>query len=98
MSYGWVITKDLLGEEDDADRSAVGVMGPRNITAPTADALKRGQGRKFRMLDDDGEVYYYGLLIHPDGEGFEPLDDFGMPDSGCTDIQFKNPAGEWKSL
>jgi len=50
---------------------------------------------KFRLLDDDGEVYYKGFSGN--NSSFSPLDDFGMPNAGCTDIQyFEN--GKWESL
>lgn len=105
MNYGWVITKDELFEPSDEQygiTSKKGVMGPQNIPPTIERRLRDGEGKLFRMLDDDGEVYYYGRLIHPDGEGIEPLDDFGMPDSGCTEIQFRyiyaNGGRGWKTL
>lgn len=53
---------------------------------------------KFRLLDDDGEVYAHGLASDEDTEmAFEPLD-LAMGLWGCTEIQFKNKDGEWKTL
>ncbi len=75
--YGWVITEDFIG-------GATGVMGPRGV-GYTADEV-RAQGRPFEMRDDDGEVYYRGFLLG--GNGFEPLDDFGRPNAGATDIYY----------
>lgn len=40
---------------------------------------------KFRMFDDDGNLYYEGLS--KSNFSFEPLDDFGRS-SGCTEIHF----------
>lgn len=51
---------------------------------------------RFRLLDDDGLVYYYGFSS---AESFAPLDDFGMPEAGCTEIQYHNPKTmEWETL
>ena len=85
----WIITKDLI------DTDAVGVFGPRGVSETAVSALKAGDGFKFRMLDDDGEVYYRGLSDEPDT--FDPLDDFGTPNAGCTDIQYSGRGG-WTSL
>lgn len=53
---------------------------------------------KFRMLDDDGEVYYEGESDDSDSEeAFAPLDDYGMPNVGCTSIQFWEK-GKWETL
>jgi len=38
----------------------------------------------------DSELYYEGYLVG--GDDFEPLDDFGMPDAGATEIRYN---GEW---
>jgi hypothetical protein len=58
-------------------------------------AMKR---QKFKMYDDDGILYYKGYLYGDDADGFEPLDDFGMPNAGCVDIKYKSNNGEWESL
>lgn len=56
----------------------------------------------FRLLDDDGEVYFIGLLERkafenaPDYVAFEPLDAFGTA-YGCTELQYKQN-GHWKTL
>jgi len=53
----------------------------------------------FRMLDGDDIVYYYGISTDNNTQAaFEPLDDFGMPNAGCTDIQYQNDLDEWESL
>lgn len=96
--YGWLITKDKI---DDGNTN--GTMGPHDCQF-SADEIK-SKGAKFRMLDDDGIVYYYGYIHHIDDyfpeyeAGFEPLEDFGTPNAGCTDIQYKNKeTGDWESL
>lgn len=49
----------------------------------------------FKMYDDDNNLYYSGVFAEvtpePDGtmlDGFEPLDDFGTPNAGCTEIRY----------
>jgi hypothetical protein len=54
------------------------------------------------MYDDDGLLVYEGrcnCLDNPDEDvdGFEPLDDFGEPNFGCTRIDYLID-GEWKTL
>ncbi len=50
---------------------------------------------KFRLLDDDDNVYAEG--ISDDDSSFEPLDDFAMPSWGCTAIQYK-VSRKWEYL
>jgi len=50
---------------------------------------------RFRMRDDDGAVYVSGVCT-PETE-FEPLDDYGMPGLGCTEIEFYEK-GRWSVL
>lgn len=82
-TYAWIIVKDNID-----DGHAVGVKGPHDCSM-SDDEIK--QGEKFRLLDDDGNIYYYGFINGSDYEGFEPLEDYGMPNAGCTEIQYKNP-------
>lgn len=42
---------------------------------------------KFRLLDDDGEIYAYG--VSTDDSDFDPLDAY-MYVYGCTEIQYRN--------
>jgi|TARA_R100001530_G_scaffold110783_3_gene78010 hypothetical protein len=49
------------------------------------------------MFDDDGVLYYAGL-IWGDYDGFEPLDDFGMPNAGCTEIQLRGADGIFRTV
>jgi hypothetical protein len=74
----WIITKDLFDTDQGTE---VGVFGPRGVSETAVASLKAGDGFKFRMLDDDGEVYYHGL-----------------PNAGCTDIQYRGRGGGWTSL
>ena len=58
------------------------------------------KNKLFRLLDDDSIIYFEGIaeLDKCDSEeGFDPLDDFGMPSYGCTEIQYKELDG-WETL
>ena len=93
MSAYWIIDQDLLG----IPPLEKGTMGPGRLRARAVDNLLRPDfGHVFRMGDDDGVVYYQGRCSVVDD--FAPLDDFGMPDSGCTWIEYKNKNGEWERL
>jgi hypothetical protein len=88
--YFWTIDKDHI--EGTADGLSCG-SGDRPERSPDTTT----PGEQFRMFDDDGELYYSGS-IWGDYDGFEPLDDFGMPSAGCTGIQYQNDKGEWEWL
>lgn len=98
--YAWVITFDHL--EQAADRTA----GPRGSRCETVDELKAAYPvvRKFKMFDDDGELYYTGFIgvSKADNDGellFAPLEDYGTPAAGCTRIDYKNlTTGAWEVL
>ena len=91
-TYAWLITHDYI----DAD--LVGTAGPRGITNDQELALQEGDGTPFRMFDDDGAMYAQGLYLGPDDERmFAPLDGFGTPSLGCTEIQYVGPKG-WETL
>jgi hypothetical protein len=88
----WTITRDVLYEKEEAPdyKSEVGVFGGNCKKDREIDRWA------FRMLDDDGEVYYYG--VSDQGESFAPLWHFGTPNAGCTEIQYKQPDGRWETL
>lgn len=87
MSYGWIITHDYA-EFDDSD---VGIIGPKDVKFTKEQLLK---GKAFKMKDGDGNLVYRGRITG-DYDGFEPLDDFGEGNAGCTEIwYFLN--GKWK--
>tara|TARA_Y100000310_G_C20579254_1_gene762134 strand:- start:937 stop:1227 length:291 start_codon:yes stop_codon:yes gene_type:complete len=96
MSYAWII--DWGNADIDLDIE-VKTIGPSTIDNEKMQILKEtNEGEKFQMFDDDGMHYYSGRIIGNYSQ-FEPLDDFGMPNAGCTDIQYVNPkTGEWESL
>jgi hypothetical protein len=85
---GWIITKDHIAEpaaRPGTCANAVGVTGPRGYAGDGSELAKR-----FRMYDDDGNLYYEGRCAEED---FAPLDDFGTPNAGCTHIKYFQPDG-----
>ena len=83
----WTITKDHTAEPEDQPGSncnAVGIVGPSRTTLTAKQIAEHPDAKPFRMLDDDGILYYEGFLI---GDECAPLDDFGEPNAGCTRIQ-----------
>jgi len=90
--YAWLITRDDVSEGKDK-----GTIGPRGC--PLTSEEITAVGSRFRLLSDDGELYYEGLYTGPDDETlFAPLEDFGMPNAGATAIEYRNAAGAWEAL
>ncbi|MFB7858852.1 hypothetical protein [Rhodococcus qingshengii] len=99
-NYGWIIDEvhvEGLSEE-------VGTCGPFNAAEEILDRLRNSdEGRKFRMLDGDGELDYVGRIITPDTVGsgssldFSPLDHFGRPNVGSASIEYLIN-GKWEEL
>ena len=54
---------------------------------------------KFKIYDDDGELYYEGRSSNQSDEiAFAPLD-WAMANDGCTDIKYQdNDTKKWSSL
>jgi len=95
----FIITRDVI---DDGE--AVGTIGPRTACESDVDRLARGEGVEFRLLDDDGEVYYYGRRLEESDATYggepelAPLDCFGAPNAGCTIQEEKNKEGKWEAI
>ncbi len=101
----WTITKDFIADPDarqPSNANAVGMVGPRNAKLTAAEIIAHPQGRTFRMKDGDGEVYYEGIMVITDDDGdeaeFRPLDDFGKPNAGATDIEYQRADGSWEMI
>jgi hypothetical protein len=117
-TYGWLITHDSLAAVwtlGPSNSNAKGMIGPRDIgvdleaqlTSVATNGYSNYRGyrvRKFKIYDDDGELYYTGLYVGPDGadlgeDAFGPLDDFGTPNAGATEIRYYNrTSGEYEAL
>lgn len=96
MQYAWIIDVDHIEPEK---RRVEPVIGPAAVSDSFVALLKAGAGRKFRMYDDDGELYYEGrILTQSDGdELFGPLEDYGTPNAGATEIRYLH-GREWRTL
>lgn len=51
---------------------------------------------KFKMLDDDGNLYYVGWIAG-EYDLTEPLDDFGTPNAGAVYLEYLKKDGSWSS-
>lgn len=100
----WRITKDHLAEaEPTVFKSTVGRSNTRDISK--FDSLRKSRGivKAFRLLDDDGELYYTGEMAMTDGSDplmsdniMDPLDRFGEG-SGCTEIKVRKGSA-WETV
>lgn len=89
-TYAWIIDRDHLCEELHEPRPYENDAGRRGPWAPPESAqseLLSGGGHVFEMYDDDDQIYYTGRIAGA-FDGFEPLDDFGRPNAGCTGIKY----------
>lgn len=75
----FIITKDFI---EDTNRPAI-----------TEDQKKK-MPHKFRLFDDDGELYFEGYSSN--SSSFCPLDEYGI-DYGCTEIKYFEK-GKWEVL
>ena len=93
----WTITRDHLAEPDArpaTNSNAVGLVGPHDTPLTAKQIAEHPHAKPFRMLDDDGTLYYEGFLL---GDECAPLDDFGEPNAGCTRIQIQEN-GAWTDV
>lgn len=79
----WIITYDHIDERP----RLIGSFG-------TLDGLKH----VFRLYDDDKNLCFSGFSDDMDSEfAFDPLD-WATADSGCTEIQYRQDDGTWRTL
>lgn len=93
------IDSDRIAEPDDVSR--VGTEWEKgSIEALNwVDSVQWDKtSTRFRLKDDDGEIYYSGWLYDdPDCVMQQILLLWGMNDAGCTTIEvLDNETGEWK--
>lgn len=110
----FIITKDNVADEDDkaanpegkSNLHAKGLIGPRNASDRDEARLLAGEGVPFRLLDDDGNVYYYGRRLEESdadedylGEPeLAPLDCFGTPNAGAVIQEEEDADGRWRPV
>jgi hypothetical protein len=95
-TYAWVITRDHL-ESKTAEPGAALVSGPSGA-ADEQISSAMATGYPFIIKNDDGETYYSGYCWTADPEFgdedlFGPLNDYGMPNAGATDILYREHGG-----
>lgn len=105
---GWVIDNDHLADPGEPTRVGYGQtaeqVGGFHSVSVTCD-LSRTQVPdpvRFRTLDEDGEVYYSGVMSRAwlDGDeerAFGPLA-FAQADAGATDLQYWTVGRGWTAL
>lgn len=101
LPTAWIIDTDHLADDGHTD---AGITGPSTAPDNLLARLAAGEGVKFKMYDDDGELYYTGRIIAQAEDGtdqrfdtcgdefYRPLGDFGGPGAGCVAIKFKGGA------
>ena len=113
----WIITKDKIADEEDRlkypeggrNLHAKNLTGPSQASPRDVERLKAGEGVPFRLLDDDGNIYYYGRRLeesdctawyedHIGESELAPLDNFGRPNAGCAIQEEKNKDGKWEAI
>lgn len=100
--YSWIITEDCMHDASfDFSRDQAGTSN--NGTKTVEEMLKKSihssteDMKLFRLYDDDGNKYYEGVYVGEDEDMFAPLDDFGGPNAGCTEIRYLEN-GEWSAI
>lgn len=94
MGYYWCILRDYITNGEDNGRDNSREITPESIRELMDSAPYRTY---FKMYDGDGELYYDGYIVG-DFSGFEPLDEFGTPNAGCTEIKLKDNDGVYQTL
>ena len=101
----WTITQDFIADPNapkPSNANSVGIVGPRNTKLTAEQITSHPQAQRFRMRDDDGELYYEGVMVALPEDGdeaeFRPLSDFGTPNAGATSIEYQREDGTWESL
>lgn len=83
MTFHLLITKDCI---DNGERNN---QYCRNVPSKKTRKEIRKHGEKWRLKDDDGNIYFYGFIIMDDDcTGFEPLEVLGYG-YGCTIVEYR---------
>lgn len=110
MRYAWKVDTDHMPDPTCPPGSysnAGGVTGPGDAPADLLARLDKGEGRKWKIYDDDGELYYSGRIVFEDPAeevgndipdlAFRPLWDFAAGNAGATEIRYFMD-GRWETL
>jgi len=84
ITHSWIEEVGVVG--DERKKTPIDVVGPR--TCPPDEDDHKFKWTEFRIYDDDGELYYEGIM-NEHCEGLDPLDDFGTPNAGATELRIK---------
>ena len=108
----WIIDKDHLGNPISEE----GTWGGDNGCCVYRDGKPRSQTHdcqtefpsfggdeqtvRFRIKDDDGELYYEGRMskVCSVENPFAPLEDFAQPNAGATSIELLGDNGQWDPI
>lgn len=106
----FIIDKDHLAAEDSILGSEYDCTGMVSAAFESDVIILRNDknvGRKFRMYDDDGILYYSGRYLENPEENsdwiewdeFQPLDSFGTPNAGAVRIDYyDSDTKTWETL
>lgn len=91
--YAWIITRDYR------DGSQTSTRGPYGHLPQYRRKLERGEGRPFRLRNEDGALLYEGRLLGPKDRATDlaPLDDFGH-ERGAVVCEIVGDNGLWESV
>jgi hypothetical protein len=98
--FAWFIDVDHQADETG---TCWGTSGPHNASPELVAKLTQGEGKAFRLFDDDGELYLSGRYVSDvdseanDETAFAPLWDFARPALGCTYIKYRR-GNKWEIL
>ena len=88
----WMITKDYISISSPAE--GVGMYDIAKSSSQNVEEMPY----KFKLYDDDGELYFEGISSDRESEdAFDPLD-WAQADSGCTEIRYLQDNGKWETL
>lgn len=104
----FIISRDYVTPKGE-EGYAVGTVGPRTATDKDVERLKHPKESgavRFRLLDDDRNVYYHGWRLeesecddmYESEPELAPLDCFGTPNAGAAIQEEKNADGEWEAI
>jgi hypothetical protein len=107
----WIITRDVIGDEAHVvgagkypERDAVRNLTGEERKAAVANVAKHERWKyEIRLSDDDGNLYYEGLVGDLDnaseGPAFAPLD-WAEANAGCTYMEYRRRGTneKWKVL